>query len=128
MDTSPCAPEADPACGLMGARPVGCADPSPVATDLPPVLRPVMRARPNPFNPVTVLGCEVPRAGPVELRIHDLRDRLVRTLLREHRTAGSFEVVWRGDDDAGRPVASGVYLATLTTVDGRVTTKLALIR
>jgi glucose dehydrogenase len=39
-----------------------------------------------------------------------LDGRLVATLLDEQRAAGLHEVVWTGRDDAGRTVASGIYL------------------
>ncbi len=128
MDTSPCAPDHAPGCGLMGARAVACSDPSPVPDDLPAAPGPALSAWPNPFNPVTTLAYVVPAAGRVELRIHDLRNRLVRTLVAGSEDAGTRTVVWRGDDDAGHAVASGVYLAVLTTAGGRTAAKLALIR
>ncbi|MBD3222323.1 DUF2271 domain-containing protein [bacterium] len=50
----------------------------------------------------------------VRLRVHDLRGRLVRTLVSgEQRSAGQHQVIWRGTDDAGRQVASGTYLYRL---------------
>ncbi len=128
LDVSPCAPAAPGGCGLMGARPVACIHISPVPVDVPGAAPPALAVRPNPFNPVTVLSWTMARGGPVEVTIVDLRQRRVRTLLAADLPAGPHQVAWRGDDDAGRPMASGVYLAVLSTDDGRATTKLALIR
>jgi hypothetical protein len=55
------------------------------------------------------------RIEPVRLQIFDLRGRLIRTLVEEHREVGRHEVVWSGFDDAGSRAASGVYVARLAT-------------
>jgi len=81
-----------------------------------PAAVPVLRANvPNPFNPTTVLRFDLPSQARVSLRVYDIAGRLVRTLLVEAETAaGPHEVLWRGDDDAGRPLASGTYLGRLS--------------
>jgi hypothetical protein len=82
------------------------------ATSRPPGRR--LRAAPNPFNAGTVLRATLPRAGRVDLRIHDVAGRRVRTLLAgAPRPAGPLAVRWDGDDDRGRPLPSGVYFARL---------------
>jgi len=64
---------------------------------------------PNPFNPATRLHYELARAGDVELAIYDARGNLVRAFVMGAQDAGAHSVVWNGADQAGRPVASGVY-------------------
>lgn len=73
---------------------------------------------PNPFNPRTTIRFGVGRAGPGSLRVHDLRGRVVRTLLSGNVDAGHGAVVWDGRDDSGRPVSSGAYTYRLE-VNGR---------
>lgn len=46
--------------------------------------------------------------------VFDLAGRLVRTLVDESRSQGSYEVVWDGRDSTGREVGSGTYLARLS--------------
>jgi hypothetical protein len=70
-------------------------------------------AIPNPFNPSTTIRFELQQAGKVELKIYDVAGRRVRTLVQESRDAGSHDVIWRGLDESGRQVASGVYLYRL---------------
>ena len=66
---------------------------------------------PNPFNPATTIAYDVPGGGAdVSIRIYDVTGRVVRTLVDEHRPAGTHEVGWDGRNDAGVSVASGVYL------------------
>ena len=42
--------------------------------------------------------------------------------------AGYHRLRWNGHDDAGRPVASGMYLYRLVTEEGVLTRKLILLR
>lgn len=75
----------------------------------------LLRATPNPFNPATRLSFELPSDEHVRLTIHDGRGRIVRRLVDGVFSSGLHEVSWRGTDDAGRAVASGVYWARMET-------------
>ncbi len=68
---------------------------------------------PNPFNPQTTLSFSLAQPGPVRLTVHDLSGRVVATLIDGSREAGDHRAVWRGRDDTGAAVASGVYFARL---------------
>jgi len=85
-------------------------------------------ATPNPLNSTVTISYEISTQGEVNLRIHDVRGRLVRTLVQGERTAGRYQVVWSGTDDAGRDLASGVYLYTLQTPAGRVSKQMVMMR
>ena len=65
---------------------------------------------PNPFNPSTAIGYQLPEAGMVRLAIYNLIGQEVRVLVNERRNAGSFTATWDGTDAVGRRVASGIYL------------------
>jgi hypothetical protein len=43
---------------------------------------------PNPFHPVTTISFELSETGPSSLRVHDVRGRLIRTLMDGERAAG----------------------------------------
>lgn len=73
----------------------------------------LMGNAPNPFNPATSIRFTLAAAGPVRLDVFDARGQHVRTLVDGFRPAGRHEVLWRGDDAAGRRVASGVYFCRL---------------
>jgi hypothetical protein len=80
------------------------------------------RAFPNPFRTGTTVRYSMMEPGPVEIAIHDLTGRLVRTLEQGFREGGDHEAHWDGRDTSGRRVASGVYLYQLragTTVETR---------
>jgi hypothetical protein len=84
---------------------------------------------PNPFNPSTTIGYEIPPAGAdVNISIYDVAGRRVRTLVHEHRPAGVFSVPWNGDDDRGQRVASGVYFYRMRAGSFVETRKMVLLK
>ena len=124
---------ADLAAGDQGTLQGWClelltAAPEPEPGEVVPGVLAVLGNRPNPFNPSTVIRYAVPQAGRVKLTVHDLRGRLVRTLVDAERTAAVHEVTWHGDDSGGRAMASGTYLLRLTGPGGGGAGKLMLLR
>ena len=83
---------------------------------------------PNPFNSQTVLAYFLPAAGPVRLEVFSLTGQRVAVLRHGQQQAGYHRLRWHGHDDAGRPVASGMYLYRLVTDEGSLTHKLTLLR
>lgn len=103
--------------------------PSPVPLDVTAPASVVLHeAVPNPFNPQTTLRFDVHQAALVRLTIHDLRGRLVRSLVNEEIQAGAHEATWNGRDDTGAQVASGRYLARIDAGTQQATTSLMLVR
>ncbi len=89
----------------------------------------LLSAAPNPFNPMTMIHFEVARAGRCELVVHDLRGRVVRTLVAGDLSVGRHEARWDGHDTAGRRVPSGTYMVRLRTTEGDMgMLKLALVK
>jgi hypothetical protein len=85
-------------------------------------------AAPNPFNPRLEVSYTLPRAGWMRLDVYDARGRFVRTLLSGERPEGTGSVLWKGDDRAGRPVASGVYHLRLVTEERVTGRSVTLVR
>ena len=83
---------------------------------------------PNPFNPTTVVRFVLPEPGEVSLAVYDVLGRRVRVLSEGHRSAGTHAVAWDGRDGRGASVASGVYLARLTTWQGTSVRRMLLVR
>jgi len=83
---------------------------------------------PNPFNPTTSIRFGLAASGRAELEIYNVLGRKIRTLVNAEYPAGEFEIVWNGTDDAGRPVASGLYFYRLRTADFRETRKMLLMK
>ena len=68
-------------------------------------------AYPNPFNPSTTIGFDLPETGKVSLSIYDLKGALVGTLLNESKVAGTYQYKWTPTSE----LASGMYLFELKT-------------
>lgn len=83
---------------------------------------------PNPANPAVQLAFTLPRATAARLTIHDTAGRRVATLLDGPAAAGETRATWRGRDDAGVEVASGVYHARLVTGGWTRVQKVVLVR
>jgi len=80
----------------------------------------LLSAAPNPFNPMTTIHYEIARPGRCVLTVHDLRGRVVRTLVAGELPSGLHAVRWDGHDSDGRRVPSGAYMARLRTTEGEV--------
>lgn len=83
---------------------------------------------PNPFAGSTEIAYELPRAGSIALEILDVTGRRVRTLARGTAPQGIHRATWDGRDDAGRPLAPGIYLALLVHPGGTEAQKLVTLR
>ena len=83
---------------------------------------------PNPFNSQTVLSYFLHAPGPARLEVFTLTGQRVAILHQGPQQAGYHRLRWNGRDDTGRPVASGMYLYRLVTVEGVLTRKLILLR
>ncbi len=88
----------------------------------------LLRPYPNPFNPETRLGFTLKTAGHVEIGIYDVRARRVRRLVSDDLPAGIHEVVWEGDGDSGRHLASGVYFALMKADRKTIVRRMTLVK
>ena len=83
---------------------------------------------PNPFNPLTRMEFSLGARSLVLLKVYDVSGKVVRTLVDEDLRAGVHSAVWDGNDDGGRPVASGVYVTRLVAEGKTVVCKNVLLR
>lgn len=80
------------------------------------------------LNPETTIRFDLPSSGEAELSLFNLTGQRVATLIRGFREMGSYTLRWDGTDDAGRALASGMYIYRLTAGDRVETRKLMLLR
>ena len=73
----------------------------------------LLQNNPNPFNPETTIGYNLPREAEVSLLIYDLQGHEVRCLVQGTESAGHHTVQWNGRDGNGQTVASGMYFYRL---------------
>ena len=84
---------------------------------------------PNPFNSETIIEISLPAPSQVTLKIFNLLGQKVRTLISQEMPAGVHPFVWDGRDNAGTPLASGVYFYRLETAAGfKAVKKMSLLR
>ncbi|HMB70266.1 MAG TPA: FlgD immunoglobulin-like domain containing protein, partial [bacterium] len=79
---------------------------------------------PNPFRGSSRLDFALTREQAVDLVVYDVAGRAVRRLESGPLAAGHHSRTWDGRDEAGTPVAAGVYLARLRSEERAVTHKL----
>ncbi len=87
----------------------------------------LLQNAPNPFNPTTTIGFDLAQPERVRVDVYSARGQLIRNLLDETRSSGRNTVVWNGRDNAGRTVASGMYLYRLETAGGQVLSRKMLL-
>ena len=83
---------------------------------------------PNPFNPITSLRYDLPNDGLVNITIHDMMGRIVKTLVNGSQTAGFKSVQWNATNDRNEPVSAGLYLYTIQAGEFRQTKKMLLLK
>ena len=112
---------------LVWTEPDSTGEETPVA-DVPVERLRLLPARPNPFNPATILAFEIPNRRRVSLAVYDVRGRLVRRLLDEVLEPGRHTAIWRGRDGNDHPAAAGVYLVRLKVGEQVVTRGISLVK
>ncbi len=70
----------------------------------------LMQNYPNPFNPETRINFYLEKKGEVIIDVYDVKGRKVKSLVKADFARGSHSVVWKGKDEDGNDVASGMYL------------------
>jgi hypothetical protein len=82
---------------------------------------------PNPFNPLTQIGYELPKSARVVIKIFNVRGQEIRTLFDTFQTAGRKSTVWDGLDSRGQKVSSGLYFYRIEAGDFTAFKKMILV-
>jgi len=80
-------------------------------------------ASPNPFKNSVATQYYVRNNGDVKIHVYDLRGRLVKQLLNEHKNTGSYEVEWNADG-----MRSGIYFCKFVQGSIEEVMKLVLVQ
>lgn len=89
------------------------------------------RNYPNPFNPSTTISYVLPEGAgtsPVNLSVFDVGGRLVKQLVDEPQAPGTHSVTWRGRDERGFAVSSGVYFYRLRWGPRSVSRRMVMLK
>lgn len=100
---------------------------------VPPEMTRLLPNYPNPFNPETWIPFELAETSGVVIRIYNIGGDLVRTLDLGRREPGIYEsrsnaAYWDGRNEAGEPVASGVYVYELQAGPTRQARRMVIAR
>lgn len=78
-----------------------------------PLINPEISLRnfPNPFNPSTTISFQLSEenSGAVDLSIYNTKGQKIKQLIRGQLETGQHSVVWNGENEAGKSLASGIY-------------------
>jgi hypothetical protein len=83
---------------------------------------------PNPFNNQTVIKYSVKDNSYVKLSVFDILGREVKSLVKENKNPGVYEIPWNASDNKGRVVASGIYFIRLDAFNFSDTKKIMLLQ
>ena len=84
---------------------------------------------PNPFNPETQIRFSIGSSESVKLVIYDMMGRQVNTLINgENFNSGYHKISWRGLDNIGNKVPSGVYIYRIVAGDYIADKKMILLK
>ncbi len=84
---------------------------------------------PNPFNPTTTIGFDLPLDKRVSVKVYDVSGRLVKTLINDQLLPqGVHEITWDGTSSSGAAVASGTYLYSLEYGNFRQSKTMTLVK
>lgn len=83
---------------------------------------------PNPFNPSTTINYNLPKAGNVKIEIFSSLGELVKILVNNYQTAGSYKTVWNGKDEYGKQVSSGVYFYRMNAEGFTLVKKMVMVK
>jgi len=86
------------------------------------------RPRPQPANPGVSVPIWIERPGFVDLRLYDVRGRLVHVLVQDRLPSGPHTISWDGRDASGSPLPSGLYFCRLSLPHGSAAERIVLIR
>ncbi len=86
------------------------------------------RAHPNPFNPTVQIPYSLKDATDVEIKVFDVRGRLVKTLVQERKDHGHYLAVWDGVSNQGTPAATAVYFVRMRAGTFVETQKIVLLK
>jgi len=86
------------------------------------------RSFPNPFNPSGTIFYHLNETEQVNLSIYNIRGQKIKTLVNEHQSEGTHQIIWQGIDESNRSVSSGVYFIKMRTKGYEGTSKIILLK
>ncbi len=83
---------------------------------------------PNPFQHTTTIRYHLAEKGYTRLEVYNVKGQLVKRLTDEIKAPGDYAAIWDGKDECSLPVSSGVYFYRLITPQGRISSRLLMLK
>ncbi len=83
---------------------------------------------PNPFNPETTFKYQLAEDSRVTINVYNLLGEKIKQLVKEDKPAGYYTETWKGVNETGQKVSSGIYLIYMQAGTYSMTRKITLIR
>ncbi len=83
---------------------------------------------PNPFNPATNIVFDLDMSADVKVTIYSVLGQEINTIYHSYSEPGRYTVTWRGKDEFGSSVPSGVYVYKVSADNRELTGKMLLIK
>ncbi len=78
-----------------------------------PISEITLSVYPNPFNISTIIKFSIKEIGFIELKIYDIKGRLIKRVINQKMKGGEHNVIWNGKDENNQCCSSGLYLMNL---------------
>ncbi|MCF7913418.1 MAG: T9SS type A sorting domain-containing protein [Candidatus Cloacimonetes bacterium] len=88
---------------------------------------------PNPFgikttrDGDTVIEYDLNINGRVKVAVYNLKGQLIRVIFNDYQDEGNYSLIWNGNNEAGSPVATGVYFYQLEVNNKKVAARKCLM-
>jgi hypothetical protein len=84
---------------------------------------------PNPFNSTTLIRFDLSKRALINLTIYDITGKeVVRLIKNQVYAPGLYQIIWKGINQNGKEVSSGIYLYELTAEKFKQVKKMLLIK
>jgi hypothetical protein len=107
-----------------------CPGPDPIFPKISqhPLATQLTNCYPNPFNPSTSFEFSLAEPGQVTAEVYNTLGQRIKTVHNDFMETGIHTFLWDGTDDAGSPVASGVYFLRVQSENYSASRKMLLIK
>ncbi|MBC8487854.1 MAG: hypothetical protein H8D45_17640 [Bacteroidetes bacterium] len=109
---------------ILNSPPVGLSDP-PTALSKKFVLH---QNYPNPFNSETTIPYSLENATHVQIKIYNIFELLIHTLIDEQKAAGKHQVAWNGQDANGLSASGGIYICSMSVCGQTLVRRFVFLR
>ena len=88
----------------------------------------VLKAYPNPFNPMINLELDIKFKESLKLNIYDIRGRHIKTLFNGYAPRGINNILWDAKNKRGETVPGGIYFCVIKTKNSLIKQKIIYVK